>query len=188
MKTLFYRFVLWYGGWKIENQVPESVKKCIVIGAPHTSNWDFVYAIPAMDKMGIIGLRYLIKKEFFFWPFNWLFNATGGIAVDRSKRNDLTAHLKSLIKNSEHIYLLFPPEGTRSRVERWKTGFYYTALETELPIVLGYLDFENRLAGFGKVVYPTGDFNTDMQTIQEFYKDIKGMNPENYNPSIYVPK
>ena len=188
MKKLFYKLVLWYGGWSIINEVPPEIKKCIVIGAPHTSNWDFVYAIPALDKMGIHKLRYLIKKEFFFWPFTWLFNATGGIAVDRSKKNDLTAQLNKLIDDSDEIYLLFPPEGTRGRVERWKTGFYYTALESKLPIVLGFLDFENRVCGFGKVIHPSGDFNSDFQQIQDFYKNIKGKNPDNFNTSIFIPK
>lgn len=188
MKTLFYKFVVWYGRWKFVNVIPPEVKKCVLIGAPHTSNWDFVYALPCMDQMGIKGLRYLIKKEFFFWPFSWLFNATGGIAVDRSKNNDLTAQLKMLIDENERIYLMFPPEGTRSRVDRWKTGFYYTALDTGLPIVLGFLDFESRNCGFGKIVYPTGDFNKDFQIIQDFYKDLKGKVPENYNPQIFQPK
>ena len=98
MKTLFYRLVLWYSGFEIVNRVPPEVRKCIVIGAPHTSNWDFVFALPALHKMGVHKLRYLIKKEFFFWPFTWLFRATGGISVDRNKKNDLTATLKKLIK------------------------------------------------------------------------------------------
>jgi 1-acyl-sn-glycerol-3-phosphate acyltransferase len=188
MKKLFYKLVLWWGGWKIVNKVPPEIKKCVLIGAPHTSNWDFVYALPAMDKMGVKGLRYLIKKEFFYWPFTWLFNATGGIPVDRSKKNDLTAQLKKMIAENDQIYLLFPPEGTRSRVERWRTGFYYTALDTKLPIVLGFMDFEKRECGFGKLFYPTGDFNADFEEIERFYRNIKGKNPENYNPKIFVPK
>ena len=159
MKTLFYRLVLWYSGFEIVNRVPPEVRKCIVIGAPHTSNWDFVFALPALHKMGVHKLRYLIKKEFFFWPFTWLFRATGGISVDRNKKNDLTATLKKLIKEQDELYLLFPPEGTRGRVDRWKTGFYYTALDSELPIVLGFFDFEKKVCGFGDVIYPTGDFN-----------------------------
>ncbi|MBD81281.1 MAG: glycerol acyltransferase [Crocinitomicaceae bacterium] len=188
MKKLFYKLVLWYGGWTVINEVPTDLKKCITIGAPHTSNWDFVYALPGLEELKIYRFRYLIKKEFFFWPFSWLFNATGGIAVDRSKRNDLTNYLKELIEKEEEIYLLFPPEGTRSKVERWKTGFYYTALETNLPIILAFLDYEKRVMGFGKVLYPTGDFNKDFTVIQDFYKDKKGKNPKNYNPQIFIPK
>tara|TARA_B110000495_G_C22984950_1_gene579393 strand:+ start:115 stop:687 length:573 start_codon:yes stop_codon:yes gene_type:complete len=188
MKTLFYRLVLWYSGFEIVNRVPPEVRKCIVIGAPHTSNWDFVFALPALHKMGVHKLRYLIKKEFFFWPFTWLFRVTGGISVDRSKKNDLTATLKKLIKEQDELYLLFPPEGTRGRVDRWKTGFYYTALDSELPIVLGFFDFEKKVCGFGDVIYPTGDFNEDFEKIQDFYKDLKGKNPENFNPKIFERK
>lgn len=188
MKKLVYRFLFKVGRWKTVNNVPPEVKKAIIIGAPHTSNWDFVYALPAMHEMGVTGLRYLIKKELFFWPLKLLFYSTGGIPVDRSKKNDLTDNLKKLIADSERIYLLFPPEGTRSRVKRWKTGFYYTALDTELPIILGFMDFEKRECGFGEAYYPTGDFNTDMQYIQDFYKDIKGANPQDYNPVIFEPK
>ena len=86
------------------------------------------------------------------------------------------------------IYLLFPPEGTRGRVERWKTGFYYTAIDAGLPIVLGFMDFEKRICGFGKVIYPTGNFNADFQIIEDYYRNIKGKNPENFNPNIFIRK
>ncbi|MCB0480125.1 MAG: 1-acyl-sn-glycerol-3-phosphate acyltransferase [Flavobacteriales bacterium] len=176
------------GGWTIQYDVDKSINKCVVIGAPHTSNWDFVYALPALHFMGIENLRYLIKKEFFFWPFTWLFKATGGIPVDRSKRNDLTTMLKSLLESKSSLYLLFPPEGTRSRVERWKTGFYYTAIDTQLPIVLGFMDYEKRVLGFGDVLYPTGDFNKDMAIIEKFYAEKGPKNPANYNPIIFKRK
>lgn len=186
--NLFYSLVLKAGGWRIQNDLKEDIQKAVIIGAPHTSNWDFVYALPALHFLRITPLRYLIKKEFFFWPLSWLFFATGGIPVDRSKKNDLTARLKRMLKEKERIFLLFPPEGTRSWVKRWKTGFYYTAIDTELPIILGYMDYEKRILGFGKAIYPSGDFEKDFAEIEEFYRDIVGGNPEKYNPVIFERK
>lgn len=188
IKRLCCKLILGIRGWKVVYNVEEKEKKFIVIGAPHTSNWDFVYAIPAMYLMGIKNLRYLIKKEFFFFPMKYLFYATGGIPVDRSKKNDLTAQLKALIDENEEIHLLFPPEGTRSRVDRWKTGFYYTALDTGLPIILGYMDYKNRILGYGKVFYPSGDFNADFEEIEQYYLDKGAKHPKDFNPKIFTPK
>lgn len=176
------------GGWQIDYDLEEHGKKFIVIGAPHTSNWDFIYALPAMYLMGIRNLRYLIKNQLFFFPLKYLFYWTGGIAVDRSKKNELTANLRSLIDSVEEIYILFPPEGTRGRVERWKTGFYYTALETGLPLIFGYMDYKERKLGFGEVYYPTGDFNTDMEVIQSFYVKKSAKYPEKFNERIFLSK
>ncbi|UTW61298.1 1-acyl-sn-glycerol-3-phosphate acyltransferase [bacterium SCSIO 12741] len=186
MKTLFYRLVLKFGGWTVVNHNHETVEQAVIIGAPHTSNWDFVYALPGLNELQITGYRYLIKKEFFFWPFSWLFNSTGGIPVDRSKKNDLTENLKAMLASGELKYLLFPPEGTRSRVERWKTGFYYTAIDTGLPIILGYMNYKDRQMGLGKAFYPTGDLKKDLAEIEKFYENIPGKNPKNYNPQIFL--
>ncbi len=188
IKDIFCKLILKTRGWEIEYDIQEHGKKFIVIGAPHTSNWDFIYALPALHLMRIKNFRYLIKNSLFFFPLKYLFYWTGGIPVDRSKKNELTANLKKLIKESDEIYLLFPPEGTRSRVKRWKTGFYYTAIETGLPIILGIMDYKNRRLGFGKVVYPIGDFNTDMKVIQDYYSSEVAKYPKNYNESIFEPK
>jgi 1-acyl-sn-glycerol-3-phosphate acyltransferase len=186
MRTMISKLILRMGGWKIVDEVNGSIKKCVVIGAPHTSNWDFIYALPALRVMGIKNLRYLIKKEFFYFPIKYLFYATGGIPVDRSKKNDLTAILKKLLEERDELYLLFPPEGTRKKVARWKTGFYYTALDAQLPIVLGFMDYKKRELGFGKVLTPSGDFEADMQTIEDFYLHKTAKHPELYNPRIFI--
>ena len=188
LKNLIYKTVLRAGNWQVVNGLNKPVKKAILVAAPHTSNWDFVYAIPTLHALGVKNQRYLIKKELFIWPLSWLFKVTGGIPVDRSKKNDLTSTLKKLLDENESLFLLFPPEGTRSRVERWKTGFYYTAIDTGLPIILAFIDGENRRIGFGDIIYPSGDFNQDFERIESFYEDIKGIIPKNYNPKIYLPK
>ena len=185
LKSAFSKLILGLRGWEIDYNTQEHGKKFIVIAAPHTSNWDFVYALPAMHLMGIKNLRYLIKNSLFFFPLKYLFYLTGGIPVDRSKKNELTANLQRMIKESEEIYLMFPPEGTRSRVERWKTGFYYTAMETGLPIILGYMDYKSRKLGFGEVFYPTGDIKKDMLKIEAYYADKGAKYPEKFNPSFF---
>jgi len=188
IKTFFCKLMLKAGGWEIDYDLNDQGRKFIVIGAPHTSNWDFIYALPALHLMGIHNLRYLIKNQLFFFPLKYLFYWTGGIPVDRSKKNELTANLQKMIAEKEEIYLLFPPEGTRSSVERWKTGFYYTAIETGLPIILGYMDYKERKLGFGEVFQPTGNFNKDMEVIQSFYVKKTPKYPEKFNHSIYLPK
>lgn len=186
MWKILSQLVLWLARFKIVDNTGGTIKKCVVIGAPHTSNWDFVLALPALQIMGIRHLKYLIKKEFFYFPFKYLFYATGGIPVDRSKKNDLTAYLKQLLLTHDTLYLLFPPEGTRKRVARWKTGFYYTALDAGLPIVLGFIDYKKRELGFGPIVYPSGNLAADMEKIEQFYQDITPCHPKLYNPVIFI--
>lgn len=170
------------------NDAGTDIKKCVVIGAPHTSNWDFVYALPALKIMGIHNLKYLIKNDYFQFPIKYFFQATGGIPVDRSKKNELTRRLKELLKDNNELYLLFPPEGTRKKVERWKTGFYYTAIDAGLPIVLGFMDYKKRELGFGAVVHPSGNFEEDMRVIEEFYLNKTAKHPHLYNSQIFIRK
>ena len=188
LRTAFCKLLLKMGNWEVDNNLKDKGRKFIVIAAPHTSNWDFIYALPALQLMGVRNMRYLIKNQLFFFPLKYLFYWTGGIPVDRSKKNELTSNLKRMINEKEEIYLLFPPEGTRSSVDRWKTGFYYTALETGLPIILGYIDYKVRKLGFGEVFYPTGVFNADMEKIQSYYVNKGAKYPEKFNKRIYVRK
>jgi 1-acyl-sn-glycerol-3-phosphate acyltransferase len=168
-------------GWKIEGGIPSDVKKCVLIAAPHTSNWDFIYGLGAL-KLFKVDVKYLAKKELFRFPFKSMFVSLGGIPVDRSKNNSMVEAMIELIKQRDELVVLIPPEGTRKRVERWKSGFYNVALGAEVPIVMGYLDYKRKVAGIGPAIMPTGDKEKDFEAITAFYKNITAKFPENFNP------
>ncbi|RMG82089.1 MAG: glycerol acyltransferase [Bacteroidetes bacterium] len=180
-------FILKLFGWKIEGDFSPQVKKCVVVAAPHTSNWDFVLGRAALYVLGI-NVKYLIKKSFFVFPLNLFFKFTGGIAVDRSKHNNLVDALANLFNHYDDLKIMITPEGTRSRVEKWKTGFYHVAQKAKVPVVLGFLDYKNKIAGVGPTYYLTGDFNKDMEYIQAFYQNKNAKFPEKFNKQIFVAK
>jgi 1-acyl-sn-glycerol-3-phosphate acyltransferase len=180
MKDLFN----WYfkkKGWKIEGGIPSDVKKCVLIAAPHTSNWDFVFGIGALVDFGL-DVKYLAKKELFKFPFKKMFVDLGGVPVDRTKSTSMVDAMIELIKSKDEIIVMIPPEGTRKRVEKWKSGFYHVAYGAGVPIMFGYLDYKNKVAGIGPAFYPTGNKDEDFKKMGEFYKDKTGRYPENFNP------
>lgn len=185
MKQKIGKAILKLLGWK--HRVPEEfkVKKAVMIGAPHTSNWDILYSIAGMWAAGYTP-KFFIKKEWIDKPviggfLKWL----GGIPVDRGKRNNLVQHSVDMLKQADELVLLVPVEGTRKRVNAWKKGFYYIALESGLPLLLAYLDYGKKEAGVGRMMYVSGDFEKDMTEIEDFYKDVTAKHPENYNPRIF---
>jgi 1-acyl-sn-glycerol-3-phosphate acyltransferase len=167
-------------GWKVGGTIPSGIKKCVVIAAPHTSNWDFVYAL-ATYRILNLPINYLAKKELFEFPLTSLLKATGGIPVIRSKSQNLVETIVEKFNESEHLYLMIPAEGTRKWVEKWKSGFYYAAAGANVPILMGYLDYKNKEAGFGPVLYPSGDIEKDLNLIKDFYRTKTGKNHELFN-------
>lgn len=179
MKT-FFAWWFRFKGWKITEGIPAEIKKAVVIAAPHTSNWDFIYALGAYANKGL-PIRYLAKKELFRFPFNYFFKATGGIPVERKKNKNQVESIVELFQKSEELYLMMAAEGTRKWVQKWKSGFYVSAVKAGVPIIMGYLDYKNKIAGFGDVLYPTGNVEQDMEKIKAFYKNITGKIPELFN-------
>lgn len=180
-----FRLIFRLQGWKITNTLPDEIKKCVLLTVPHTSNWDFVIGMAAMKIMKL-SKHFTIKKEWLRFPFKRFLLSGGAIPIDRSKKNSLgekksTVELMvELFDTHDEIRLIIPPEGTRSRVEKWKSGFYYVALQAKVPIALGYMDYEKRECGIGKLIYPSGDYKADMKEIMDFYRNIKAKNPENF--------
>lgn len=164
-------------GWKQVGNIPADLKQGIMVAAPHTSNWDFVYARAAFYLMGI-PVKMTIKKEAFFFPVGPLISAMGAIPVDRKKNNNLVAAMVDLFKVHPKLMMLVTPEGTRKYQPRWKKGFYFTALGAGVPIVLGYLDYAKKEAGIGPIIYPTGNFEEDLEKIKDFYRTITPKYPE----------
>ena len=175
-KRLIGRTWLKAFGWKVDGGAP-NVKRAVVLAAPHTSNWDFPFTLAVTWAVGV-DIAWLGKRQMFVPGLRRVLKGIGGIPVDRSAKHNLVTQVADRIKDSDRLFVLVPPEGTRARVARWKTGFYYIAVEAEVPIVMGYLDFKKKTGGFGTVMYPTGDLNKDAETFRAFYKDKHGKHPQ----------
>jgi 1-acyl-sn-glycerol-3-phosphate acyltransferase len=179
------QWLLGLSGWQLHPDIPEAVQHCVIIAAPHTSNWDIYYARLGFYVMGV-PLKFTIKKEWMRFPLGLLIGALGGLPIDRrpkekgGERPSYTQLMAELLKKHDRIAMMVTPEGTRSKRTKWKTGFYYAALEAGVPICLGYLDYAKKEAGVGSVVYPTGNFQEDMEKIMAFYKDIPGKHPDQF--------
>jgi 1-acyl-sn-glycerol-3-phosphate acyltransferase len=148
----------------------------VLIAAPHTSNWDLPYTLMVAFVLRL-NLYWMGKQSLFRWPFGPVMRWLGGIAVDRSKSTNLVAASAQAIRNAKGpLQLTVPPEGTRSKTRYWKTGFYYIALEAQVPIVMAYMDYGRKVSGLGPVFHPTGDIDKDMAAIKTFYAPFKGKN------------
>lgn len=186
MKKIIARFWFFVSGWKLDvsPEIVAQARHSVMVAAPHTSNWDFIYAIFGFWLMDL-PLKYFIKDSYTKSFLGWFFKWTGALGVDRSKRNNLVEHTVALLKQDNGLVILVPAEGTRKRVERWRKGFYVIAEKANVPISLGFLDYKNKIAGVGKVLHTSGNFEADMQAIQDFYTTKTGKHPELYNPNIY---
>ncbi len=165
-------------GWKVEGRPPKC-SRYVLIGAPHTSNWDFVLTISASLILGV-RINWLGKVSLFCGPLRPIMCWLGGIPVNRERRNGIVGQTVSAFRSNRRLIITLAPEGTRSHVTRWKTGFYHIAREANVPIVLGYLDFKRKTVGIGPSFRPTGDLERDMAAIQHFYHDITGKHPEKF--------
>ena len=158
-------------GWRIEGALP-SIPKYVIIGAPHTSNWDFPILIFTAFKLK--GKLYWIGKETLFKrPFNGFFKWLGGIPIDRSRSSNVVGQMIDKFDEVDNLILTIAPSGTRQKSEKWKSGFYHIASGAKIPVVLGFIDLKRKIAGIGPTVTPTGDMDHDMIGIRTFYAHIK---------------
>jgi 1-acyl-sn-glycerol-3-phosphate acyltransferase len=183
MKRLLSSLLFKLNGWKIIG--PHAYpKKCLIIAAPHTSNWDFLigrcYAY-------IIGVKpkYLVKSELFLPVLRIWIKFNGGIPVYRKAKNNVVEQVVDMFENATQLHLGIAPEGTRTQVARWKTGFYYIASIAKVPLLLFAMDYKKKEVGVIAEFMITGDFEKDMLFIQQKYENIRGKIPDNYNPKIY---
>lgn len=177
------RAFLRLNGWQVEGRLPASAKKAVLIAAPHTSNWDLPYTLMlgfALD----LNLYWMGKASLFRFPFGPVMRWLGGIAVDRSRRNDLVAASAQAIVDADGpLQLVVPPEGTRGKTRHWKTGFYFIALQAQVPIVLAFVDYARKVGGLGPEFKPSGDVEADMLEIKRFYAGVKGRNADQFEAS-----
>ena len=166
-------------GWKIINDFPQDIKKYVVIAAPHTSWMDFPIAILSRMTLGTM-VNFIGKGSLFKGPFGFLFRLLGGTPVDRSQNNNLVDSIVHLFNSKEEFRLGLSPEGTRKKVAKWKTGFYYIAKGANVPIVMATLDFGNKQIKISKAYTLTEDMDTDFKHFHAFFSDVKGKNPEQF--------
>ncbi len=162
-------------GWKLQGETSR-YKKFVLIGAPHTSNWDFPFMLATAYAMDV-RISWLGKHTLFISPWGWFMRKLGGIPVDRRKPQSLVMQMAEEFETSDELVLTLSPEGTRSKVDHWKSGFYHIATKSGVPIGLGYLDYEQKLCGLGMFVIPGGNADEDMDKIRAFYRNIRGKNP-----------
>jgi len=183
---LFAQSIFTLTGWTFKNNMPSDIKQCVMIAAPHTSNWDFLYTRLAFALMDI-PVKITTKDSYMRFPFGPIARALGCIGINRrpkkegEERPSMVQVMVDLFKEHDDFIMLVTPEGTRSFRTKWKTGFYHIAVLANVPVALGYLDYQKKEAGVGKVVYPSGNMRKDMQIIMAFYKNIVPHTPANFS-------
>ena len=183
MKKSISKIIFQIIGWKVVGKL-NYPDKCLVIAAPHTSNWDFFIGRCYAYIIGIVP-KYLIKSELFLPILRSLIKWNGGIPVYRHSKNNVVDQITEIYNSTDKFILGSSPEGTRRRVERWRTGFYHIAVKSEVPILLLKMDYEKKEIGIINEFHPSGDIDKDLLFIQNQYKNIKGKIPKNYNPKIF---
>ncbi|MCW7556180.1 lysophospholipid acyltransferase family protein [Endozoicomonas gorgoniicola] len=165
-------------GWKKEGQLPD-VGKCVVIAAPHTSNWDFVFMM-LMAFSFRLKVFWMGKNSLFKGPLGLIMRFLGGIPVERSKHTGLVQQTIDQFNQNDDLFIALSPEGTRGKVTKWKSGFYHVANGANVPVAMAFLDYKRKVAGFGPLFMPTGDYEKDLTDIQAFYRGISGKNPSQF--------
>jgi len=180
MLKILSKTILKLAGWKLQIVKPQE-KKFILIGAPHTSNWDFPLGLLTFWTLDF-KIHWVAKIQMFRGPLHYLFTALGGIPVDRSSSHGFIQQIADRFEQTDQMVLTIAPEGTRSKTEYWKSGFYHIALAANLPICFGYIDYKKRELGFQELMHPSGNIEADMKIIADYYKDITGKRPQLQGP------
>ncbi len=163
-------------GWRAVGS-PPAHGRYVIIAAPHTSNWDFVYFLGLVEELGI-DVSFMAKDSLFRWPMGGFMRDMGGIAVNRTGRHDMVGAMVAEFAHRDRFALTIAPEGTRSKVRGWRSGFYHIALGAGVPIVVGMMDYRTRTGGLGAEIMPTGDYRADIARIAEAYRDVTPRHPE----------
>ena len=168
--------IMFLTGWRVDGKLPD-IPKYVLIGAPHTSNWDFVLFLGIIFHLKV-DARYMGKAELFRFPYGWFFYYCGGVPVDRKKSTGLVEQMVEAADQSSKFILTIAPEGTRHKVTEWKTGFHRIAKGAGIPIVMVKVDGVNKTVHVGEIFHPTENMDADMVLIQDAFKGIVGINPK----------
>lgn len=176
------RRILAAAGWQFEGSVPQ-VARCVVLGVPHTSNWDGVLLLAGAASIDR-PMSFMIKDDWLRGPMGPVMRRLGAVGIDRSKANNVVDAMIGELKRRDHLWLVIPPEGTRSRAEHWKSGFYHIAHGADVPVVPGYLDYKRKRIGLGDPIRMTGDVGADMDRLRRFYTEVA---PTAHRPDDFGP-
>jgi len=186
MFKMFIKLVMRMFGWRANPNYPQEATKCVLIAAPHTTNWDTFYLRLGMWVLGI-PMKFTIKDDWTKFPMGLIMKPLGGLGIDRSGKKGSTERVSyvdqmvDIIRSNDEIAMVVAAEGSRSLRKKWKMGFYHTALKAGVPLCLGYLDYQKKEAGIGMAIHPTGNIEEDMKKIMDFYKNIAGKYPEKFS-------
>ncbi|MBR1882695.1 MAG: 1-acyl-sn-glycerol-3-phosphate acyltransferase [Muribaculaceae bacterium] len=169
-------------GWSFRVNIPET-PRCVICVAPHTSNWDFVVGELAIRSAGMRA-SFLMKDTWFFFPVGHLMRALGGIPVKQGTHTNVTDSVVNAFQRSERLWVAVTPEGTRSRNPHWHKGFLHIAREAQVPIVLAYIDYAQRVACIDKIFTPGGDVEADLVAIKEYYSQRVGRYPQKFTTGL----
>jgi len=170
------RFILFVMGWRVEGGPPD-VKKFVLIAAPHTSNWDYFFTLLMAFALKL-RIYAMGKKELCEGRLGKVIMWLGIVPIDRTKSNNTVDSAIEAFQHNENMIMVIPPSGTRGRVKRWKSGFYYIALGAGVPISLGHLDYATKTGSTGPLFTPTGNYEADMIDIKKHYKNFQGKYPD----------
>ncbi|MBN1344365.1 MAG: lysophospholipid acyltransferase family protein [Phycisphaerae bacterium] len=173
-------------GWHL-GKGPPDIKKFVLIGAPHTSNWDFPIVLSLAFRFRV-KVFWMGKDSLFRWPIGWFFYWLGGIPIDRSKRMNTVEQTIEVFNENEELVIVIPPEATRKKVQYWKSGFYWIARGAKIPVVLGYLDYERKEGGFGPAMMMSDDVEADLKRMWGFYANIPAKHPKRVSPAVFRPQ
>lgn len=185
MKKALIRALLRATRWKEEGVHP-GVDRCVMVAYPHTSNWDLIF-LKAWAILHDVPLKFMIKDTWMKGMLGKVLRAAGGVPVDRSRRTNLVDQMVETINKTPAIALCVPPEGTRKKVEYWRSGFYHIALKANVPIYLSWVDGPRRAFGTGPLIHLTGDMEADLEKIRVYYAPIKGFHPDLTSPIRFKP-
>ena len=169
-------------GWKAVTYGPVPAK-AVIIAAPHTSNWDFIYYIGLTRHLGI-ETRFMAKRQLFRWPLGRFMRDMGGVEVNREQGGNYVQSMIEEFNRRDQFLLTIAPEGTRKSVGQWKTGFYHIALVAKVPLIVGKMDYAKKTGGLAMAFMPTGDYAADMARVEEFYRSTTPKHPEKAMKSI----
>ena len=170
----FGRTVLRLGGWRIAGTLPD-IPKCMILAAPHSSAWDAVWGLAAKLALGL-HVEFMAKRELFWWPLGPLLRFFGAIPTDRSGPRGVVGGMVQRFEDKPKLWLAIAPEGTRRRVERWKSGFWHIATAANVPVMCAYFHYPEKTVGFSEPMPMTGDLETDMAMIRRYYAPWIGKN------------
>lgn len=173
-------------GWRAIGDLYD-VPKCVAIGAPHTTNWDVIVFL-WLACLYCRAPKWMVKDQWNYPVIGTIGRFLGAIFIRRDKDLNLVDQSVAEFNRRDHLVLVITPEGTRKRVDYWKSGFYHIALKAQVPIAIAILDYKNKRAGIAHLLMPTGDVEADMLVIRQVYEDVEGKYPKNASPIRLKPR